>query len=40
MSKAETRLATFWVHFSEVVEAWLAPAQAHARAREALKLIN
>lgn len=33
MPEAETRLAAFWVHFSEVVEAWLAPAQEQAQAR-------
>lgn len=33
MPEAETRLAAFRVHFSEVVEARLAPAQAQARAR-------
>lgn len=37
MSEAETCLAALWVHFSKVVEAWLAPAQEHARAHEALK---
>lgn len=38
MSEAETGLATVWIHFLEVVEAWLAPAQAHAS--EALKHID
>lgn len=33
MPEAETRLAAFRVHFSEVVEAWLAPARAQAQAR-------
>lgn len=40
MSEAETRLATFWVHFLKVVEAWLAPVGAHERVREASNRIG
>lgn len=40
MSEAETRLATFRVGSSEVVESRLAPARAHARAREAPCLMS
>lgn len=40
MSEAETRLATFRVDSSEVVESRLAPVRAHARAREAPRLMS
>lgn len=41
MSEAETRLAATGVRLSEVVEARLAPARAHARPREvALKGVD
>lgn len=40
MSEAETPLATFRVDSSEVVESRLAPVRAHARAREAPRLMS